>query len=376
MGIYQFSWPHPASDVVVTGTFDEWKGSVKLQKNESGLFSAVVDLGETDQVFYKFIVDGHWTVNEKARKQFDHSGNENNVLTKDEMATPSPATEEKHEQAPTPTEADMSHTPGTNDVPGGFPETPASEVKQSNLDVTPVAPVLPPVVTPAEEREAQGTSVLDIPLPVVDDVKTADVPVIVKESQEAAQVPPEASAVSEVVEAKKEIEREIEQVVPEAPVTAPAEQATEEISAEAAADEDLVETKAELEEEFLSHPSEEEPSQVLAPIALAAPMEKASDPENSTPNGNRSVSPTISPLTTPAAPTTSTFTTAVPGTTFKSDKAPSTASSSSSSSSSSASSANIHDEKKEQEAPQEKTQEKKKEKRRSMLLSRILNMFK
>jgi len=45
--------PHPAGEVLITGTFDEWRGSIKLCKNESGLFTALVDLSDAEKVHYK-----------------------------------------------------------------------------------------------------------------------------------------------------------------------------------------------------------------------------------------------------------------------------------------------------------------------------------
>jgi len=79
----------------------------------------------------------------------------------------------------------------------------------------------------------------------------------------------------------------------------------------------------------------------------------------------------MSPLTTPAAPTTHVYTVGVPGATFNSISKPEPAPSTRSSS---ASSHDSHNEKR--ELFREKTSEKKKEKRRSVILGRILNLFK
>lgn len=123
-------------------------------------------------------------------------------------------------------------------------------------------PILPPVVTPAAEREAKGTGVLDLPpitknlipesslpmgdaagnpdtvtpftqsaaptsttaqlaglVPLEKDIKLATVPGIVKESQELAGASPEASAVPREVAEKKEVEEELLAEVKKAPVT-------------------------------------------------------------------------------------------------------------------------------------------------------------
>ena len=120
------------------------------------------------------------------------------------------------------------------------------------------APVLPPVVTPANERDAKGTGILDIP-PISKNLipesslpmgaagagaydasptiqssgagsTTADlagavplestkVPEVVKESQEEAGVDPEASGISGEVKEKSAVERELLGEVKEVPAT-------------------------------------------------------------------------------------------------------------------------------------------------------------
>jgi hypothetical protein len=120
------------------------------------------------------------------------------------------------------------------------------------------APVLPPVVTPQNEREAKGTGVFDLPpitknlipessLPIGNSgeksldagptiqssgpdsttaalaadvpLESTKVPEVVKESQEAAGVEPEASAIASEVKEKAAVEKELESKVPEVPAT-------------------------------------------------------------------------------------------------------------------------------------------------------------
>lgn len=400
MGIFEFTWPHPAGEVYITGTFDQWKGTIKLHKDESGQFKVFVDLGDAERVYYKYIVDGHWTVNYDAKREYDNSGNENNVLYPEDLRTPTPSIKDKAVSARpgepiSGLDTPPMLTPDLDDIPGGFPETPAQEEPEvlsvsplpacttagnpitlpagepvpdvipqsveesmhldkesyekadaSNFGVTSEAPVLPPVVTPADEREAKGTGVLDVPeitftetkaeevtettLPepqqIDEEIPAASVPEIVKESQAIAHTTPEASA-----------------------------------------SEDLVEKKAEVEQELLAEVEEEEP---IAPVVHSTPVEstiKTAEPENLPSAIQRSVSPPMSPITTPAAATTHVYSVSVPGATFKAEPAPSTKSSS-------ASSHESHNEKR--ELFRERTPEKKKEKRRSVILGRILNLFK
>lgn len=269
-------------------------------------------------------------------------------------------------------------TPALDDLPGGFPETPLQEQEQEpeavyepvHIDAEP--PVLPAVVTPAAEREANGTGVLDIP-----EIAAPETPAVV----EVEDIVPEAPA-AEPVETMPEVEQIPAASVPE---VVKESQAIAEASPEASADETLVEKKAELEEELISQPphlehvevetepivTADEPAQDLAPIGLATTGTtiRAVEAENQPPVTNvRSVSPVMSPLTTLATPTTHVYTASVPGATFKKgEPAPSTKSSS-------ASSQESHNEKR--ELFKEKSAEKKKEKRRSAILGRILNLFK
>ena len=119
------------------------------------------------------------------------------------------------------------------------------------------APVLPDVVTPQAERDANGTGVLDLPpisknlipessLPMGDaggsydaspfvqsagatsttaalagavPLESTKVPEVVKESQEKAGVDPEASAIPEEVKEKSAVEKELLKEVPVAPST-------------------------------------------------------------------------------------------------------------------------------------------------------------
>lgn len=46
--------PHPANEVCVTGTFDNWSRSIRLEKGADGAFSKEVDLPDThDKLQYK-----------------------------------------------------------------------------------------------------------------------------------------------------------------------------------------------------------------------------------------------------------------------------------------------------------------------------------
>ncbi|TLD28839.1 hypothetical protein PspLS_03262 [Pyricularia sp. CBS 133598] len=151
MGTYTFKWPNAGESVFVTGTFDEWKKTVQLDKVGDN-FEKTVTLPETtEKIYYKFVVDGEWTVNQAAPKENDASGIENNVLTPEDIIKSAPAEaaiinsvapeattvalaadaplEKKDDKEPAAaTEGEMSKDSKDSPVPGAFPETPAAEL--------------------------------------------------------------------------------------------------------------------------------------------------------------------------------------------------------------------------------------------------------
>ncbi|KAG8218341.1 Mechanosensitive ion channel-domain-containing protein [Butyriboletus roseoflavus] len=73
-------WPslHP-TNVIVTGTFDQWSSSIHLAKGDAG-FSGTVKVPWGQKVAYKFIVDGLWKCRDDRPQEDDGHGNVNNVL--------------------------------------------------------------------------------------------------------------------------------------------------------------------------------------------------------------------------------------------------------------------------------------------------------
>lgn len=125
MGTYVFRWTAPAEEVYVTGTFDKWSKSVKLTK-DSGVFTKQVDLPSTsDDIFYKFVVDGNWTVDPQQPTKKDDKGNENNLLRKEDIK-PLPAGARSHAgQHPT---ANPASAPSSNVGPSATSATLAGAV--------------------------------------------------------------------------------------------------------------------------------------------------------------------------------------------------------------------------------------------------------
>ncbi|CAH00522.1 Mdg1p [Kluyveromyces lactis] len=78
---YTFTWPKGPQEVVVTGNFDNWTGSLPLVKQPSGDFSLTMPLppNDDDKFVFKFIVDGEWVVSDKYEKD-SSAGPINNVI--------------------------------------------------------------------------------------------------------------------------------------------------------------------------------------------------------------------------------------------------------------------------------------------------------
>ncbi|KAF9495730.1 hypothetical protein BDN71DRAFT_1361047, partial [Pleurotus eryngii] len=66
------------SDVIVTGTFDQWSSTVHLARTATG-FEGVVNVPWGQRIPYKFVVDGVWRVKDGHPTERDAIGNVNNV---------------------------------------------------------------------------------------------------------------------------------------------------------------------------------------------------------------------------------------------------------------------------------------------------------
>ncbi|KAJ9156155.1 Signal transduction protein MDG1 [Pleurostoma richardsiae] len=281
MGTFTFKWPHAAQEVYVTGTFDNWAKTEKLEK-AGDIFEKTVTLPDaSEKIYYKFVVDGNWTTDHTAPQEKDHEGNENNVLTPDRIVKESTSTGAiMSTVAPGSTTAELAKdVPLEKDekvaVPGTYPETPAAELdKEVKINPLPAADgALNPVklapgepVPDASAKDLNSNVKLDkesyekadalpgfevppvtknmIPessLPIAGSndftintvapgsttaalaagvpLEKSAVPEVVKESQEKAGVDPEASGVPAEVKEKEEVEEELLKKVPTAPST-------------------------------------------------------------------------------------------------------------------------------------------------------------
>ncbi|GAA5874742.1 hypothetical protein JCM1840_000420 [Sporobolomyces johnsonii] len=85
---HTFTWEGQAEDVIVTGSFDSWSSSVKLEQTAPSCFAATTRLSFGERVDYKFVVDGQWQHSPSQQHEWDASGNLNNVLHVPVLALP------------------------------------------------------------------------------------------------------------------------------------------------------------------------------------------------------------------------------------------------------------------------------------------------
>ncbi|KAI0394114.1 carbohydrate-binding module family 48 protein [Xylariaceae sp. FL0594] len=276
MGSFVFKWNHPANEVYVTGTFDEWNKTEKLEKVGEGFEKRVTLPDISKKIFYKFVVDGEWVTDHTAPKEYDASGIENNVLNPDQIIVEAPATTAIMSSAApesttaalaaaVPLETETKEEVKTEEssetksaLPGAFPETPAADLQDADnafsVNPLPAAPggVNPITLAPGEKipeglaaksttdhvkldpESYEKSDTLPGGLPATFSsaapVSTtaalaADAPIepkvpdVVKESQEKADASPEASEHPEEVKEKAAVEEELLEKVKEAPST-------------------------------------------------------------------------------------------------------------------------------------------------------------
>ncbi|CAN8105935.1 unnamed protein product [Discula destructiva] len=190
---YTFRWAHPAEEVYVTGTFDNWSKSEKMAK-VGDVFEKSVELPDTsEKIYYKFVVDGTWTTNTTDPKEKDEGGNENNVLTPEALLASLPATSAimSNVTADSTTAQLAKDVPLEKDnkeqkpdqLPGSFPETPAANELNNPIGISPL-PAAAGALNPIKLAPGE---------PVPKDLQTADLNSNVKldaESYEKADALP------------------------------------------------------------------------------------------------------------------------------------------------------------------------------------------
>ncbi|KAH6719690.1 hypothetical protein BKA61DRAFT_667610 [Leptodontidium sp. MPI-SDFR-AT-0119] len=79
-----FEWEHPATEVFVTGTFDDWFKTILLDEVGDVFAKEILLPLSTEKIYYKFVVDGYWTLNANAAMESDNAGNLN-IITHEQL---------------------------------------------------------------------------------------------------------------------------------------------------------------------------------------------------------------------------------------------------------------------------------------------------
>ncbi|CAI4049720.1 Mdg1p SKDI_14G1520 [Saccharomyces kudriavzevii IFO 1802] len=84
---FTFKWPKGPKAVILTGAFDEWKGTLPMVKDSSGAFEITLPVkfdSPDSKLFFKFIVDGQWLPSKDYKVTSDEAA-ENNFITKEDI---------------------------------------------------------------------------------------------------------------------------------------------------------------------------------------------------------------------------------------------------------------------------------------------------
>lgn len=74
----EFKWEEAGENVLVSGTFNEWKEKIPLEKSDD-VFTAKMEL-PAGEYLYKYFVDDQWVINKNQPIKQDEEGTDNNVL--------------------------------------------------------------------------------------------------------------------------------------------------------------------------------------------------------------------------------------------------------------------------------------------------------
>jgi len=78
---FEVCWKNGGQEVIITGDFDNWQGTHKMNFNPvTKDFVAVIDIDRNKQHEFKFIVDGDWRPNWDLPTRTDEHGNVNNII--------------------------------------------------------------------------------------------------------------------------------------------------------------------------------------------------------------------------------------------------------------------------------------------------------
>ncbi|KAI9883863.1 MAG: hypothetical protein M1823_004354 [Watsoniomyces obsoletus] len=142
MASYLFKWAHPASEVFVTGTFDDWGMTIQLDK-KGDHFEKRVHLSDPNKaVHYKFVVDTNWVTDPTAPQAHDGQNNLNNILRPEDMDREEDATKAfrtgvgaQSTTAMLASSVPKEDSKRLSQMPGEFPMTPVQDMPEFTSDM-------------------------------------------------------------------------------------------------------------------------------------------------------------------------------------------------------------------------------------------------
>ncbi|ODV87456.1 carbohydrate-binding module family 48 protein [[Candida] arabinofermentans NRRL YB-2248] len=170
--------PSGPSDVVVTGTFDNWSQSFPLVKQTDGSFELTIPFdSKIDKIYFKYVIDGEWQTTDKFKEESDESGNKNNVLYAADLVSATATTSSKIPEAgglavPVTTTTTTTPAPVEEETPLKTTVMPSTEGQQVTLGE-------PGIVIPSNPHEIEAFT----------QIRTLD-PKALNEPEEAAPAAP------------------------------------------------------------------------------------------------------------------------------------------------------------------------------------------
>ncbi|KAJ7067974.1 hypothetical protein C8F01DRAFT_584063 [Mycena amicta] len=127
-----FHWPSgEPTQVIVTGTFDQWSSSLHLHKSEDGAgFSGSTKIEYGSKIAFKYVVDSEWLCSSSSPTETDGEGNINNIYQAPDLpATALMPTEEANGSSLSQLASDLVDTVAARDGSSRVPRTEENGVR-------------------------------------------------------------------------------------------------------------------------------------------------------------------------------------------------------------------------------------------------------
>ncbi|OJD18517.1 hypothetical protein AJ78_01433 [Emergomyces pasteurianus Ep9510] len=140
-----------ANEVYVTGTFDNWARSVKLDRTADGFRKDVPVPVVGGKMLYKFVVDGAWKIDPTALQEDDGHHNTNNVLLRQHIKQLPPGKDTLDTPAPASTARDKAPETMSGVTPEATTAALAADVSKESNNAPQTETVVPTISSAAPE---------------------------------------------------------------------------------------------------------------------------------------------------------------------------------------------------------------------------------